>query len=194
MGCAILCVERDWVTGILPPLLRSVGFGGIYDNRIFMRHRKFIPPVRKIPFTQAGFDKLKEELSSLQSQRPEAVATLAQARAMGDLSENGMYKAARARLSSIDHRIDRLKLLLKQAEIATPMGKDAVQIGSLVTISSGEKHQTVTIVGGYESDPSSAKISHISPLGRALMKKSEGESVTVHAPAGEVEYTIEKIA
>jgi len=148
---------------------------------------------RKIPFTQEGYNKLQEELSNLRNQRPEAVATLAKARAMGDLSENGMYKAARARLSSIDHRIDRLLLLMKQAVITEPVGRDVVEIGSRVVVSQKTKKQTITIVGGYESDPAEKRISHLSPLGSALMKQKKGTRVTVKAPAGEVEYLIEDI-
>lgn len=148
---------------------------------------------KKIPFTQDGYRDMEKELHSLELERPAAVETLARARALGDLSENGMYKAARARLSSIDHRRERLKDLMKLAEISTPSGKNEVEIGSKVVLAQEGREMTVTVVGGYESDPSAQKISHISPLGQAIMGKSRGALVVVQAPAGAVEYTIVKI-
>ncbi len=148
---------------------------------------------KRIPFTQEGYDDMEKELHSLELERPAAVETLARARALGDLSENGMYKAARARLSSIDHRRERLKDLMKLAEITAPSGRDVIEIGSRVVVSQDGRRQTITIVGGYESDPSEGKISHISPLGQALMKQRRGATITVQAPVGAIEYKIEEI-
>lgn len=148
---------------------------------------------KQIPFTKNGYDKLKSELIELENQRPDAVETLARARAMGDLSENGLYKAARMRLSSIDHRIARLKALIKQAVITEPVSGDVVGIGTTLVVSHEKGSKKITIVGGYESNPEVGKISHLSPLGSVLMKKKAGDTVTVTAPVGEITYVIEKI-
>lgn len=159
-----------------------------------VKHKvRYTQEFKKIPFTQEGYDCMQKELVELESARPEAVATLARARALGDLSENGMYKAARARLSSIDHRRERLKDLMKLAEITAPSGRDVIEIGSRVIVSQDGRRQTIMIVGGYESDPSEGKISHISPLGQALIKQSKGAVVTVQAPVGAIEYRVEDI-
>ena len=159
-----------------------------------MKHRKqYVREFKKIPFTQEGYSDMEKELKSLELARPAAVETLARARALGDLSENGMYKAARARLSSIDHRRERLKDLMKLALITKPSGREIVEIGSQVVLLQGEREMNITVVGGYESDPALKKISHLSPLGQALMGKGAGESVVVVAPVGTVKYKIVKI-
>jgi transcription elongation factor GreA len=134
------------------------------------------------------------ERSQLLSERPEAVDHLKKAREMGDLSENGYYKASRARLSFLDSRIRRVERLIKLAVIVEPSGSDYVQIGTTVRVSDGKADHEYTIVGGYESDPSKKTISHISPLGKALMGKRVHDVVEVFAPRGAIRYTIEKIS
>ncbi len=147
-----------------------------------------------IPFTEAGYAKLLEEKNKLEAQRPDAVENLRRAREMGDLSENGYYKASRQRLSFIDARLRRLAGLIKRAVIVASSGADAVEIGRTVTLRTGSREVTYTIVGGYESDPSRQTISHISPLGKSLIGKKTGDSVEVRAPAGIMTYTIVAIA
>lgn len=86
-------------------------------------------------FTKEGLDKIKKDLEEAEKKRPEAVATLARARAMGDLSENGFYKGARFELSDLDRKIRTLTHLVKEARvIEAPGQKQTVQIGHTVTL------------------------------------------------------------
>ena len=153
--------------------------------------QKLPPPIL---FTKKGYEEAREKEQQLLVERPDAVEELRKARAMGDLSENGYYKAARARLSSIDGRLRRLKKVLKRAKIVESSGSGAVEIGSTVTISTDGRDSTYTIVGGHESDPAKQTISYMSPLGKALMRKREGDTAVVHAPKGEMTYTIQDIS
>ncbi len=86
-------------------------------------------------FTQKGFEKLKRDLKEAEEKRPEAVATLSRARAMGDLSENGFYKGAKFELNDLDRKIRHLKHLISEGQvISTPTNNNYVQIGHTVTI------------------------------------------------------------
>ncbi len=138
----------------------------------------------RIPFTQEGYDKLLEEKKKLISERPEAVDHLRKAREMGDLSENGYYKASRAKLSSLDARLRHLEKLIRFGKVVQSANTGFIDIGSIVTIIDGGKEATYTIVGGYESDPSKGTISYLSPLGKALMGKKGGDTVDVKTPTG----------
>jgi len=144
----------------------------------------------RIPFTQEGYDNLLTERAKLLSERPDAVEHLRLARGMGDLSENGYYKASRQRLSFLDSRIRRVERLLKLAVIVQSNNSGVVDIGSHVTISDGTKEYAYEVVGGYESDPSKHSVSHVSPIGRALIDKKAGDEITVHAPSGDKHFTI----
>jgi len=148
----------------------------------------------RIPFTKDGYQKLVYERTKLLAQRPEAVEHLKKAREMGDLSENGYYKASRAQLSFLDARLRRANRLIKLATIVTSNGNGTVQIGSIVKLTDGNKESEFTLVGGYESDPTQHTISHISPMGRAIIGKIAGDVVEVHAPAKTITYTIVSVS
>ena len=143
-----------------------------------------LPPPRRIPFTQEGYDKLLEEKKKLISERPEAVDHLRRAREMGDLSENGYYKSSRAKLSSLDARLRHLDRLIRFGKVVQTAHTGFIDIGSTVTIIDGQQKRTYTIVGGYESDPSKQTISYLSPIGKALMGKKGGDTVDVKTPTG----------
>lgn len=151
------------------------------------------PQEPRVIFTQKGYQDLLEEKKKLVADRPDAVENLRKGREMGDLSENGYYKAARARLSFLDARIRRIERLIKLAKIVKPIGNNSVQVGSTVTLLFGTKEVEFTIVGGYESDPLKKTISHISPIGKALMGKMIGDTIQVSVPKGQVTYTIKNI-
>jgi len=86
-------------------------------------------------FTKEGYEKIKNDLDEAENKRPEAVATLARARAMGDLSENGFYKGARFELSDLDRRIRHLKHLVSEGRvIQKPAHNETVQIGHTVIL------------------------------------------------------------
>ncbi len=88
-----------------------------------------------ILFTKEGYEKIKHDLEVVKSKRPEAVKTLARARAMGDLSENGFYKGARFELNDLDRKIRHLTHLVKDGQIIQkPASNDTIQIGHTVTL------------------------------------------------------------
>lgn len=150
----------------------------------------FVKKESRIPFTKEGYDKILQEQKKYQLERPDAVENLRKAREMGDLSENGYYKASRARLSFIDAQLRRLDRLVKLGYVISVFNTGKVNIGNTVVISDGTTKQTYTIVGGYESNPSNHTISHLSPLGKALLNKEVGEAVEIQVPIGKKFFTI----
>ncbi|OGH08884.1 MAG: transcription elongation factor GreA [Candidatus Levybacteria bacterium RBG_16_35_6] len=148
---------------------------------------------KKIYLTKEGLADLKKEHDELTKvKRPDVLERVSQARSLGDLSQNAEYVAAREELSFIDGRIDELNELLKQVEIIQN-GKGSnhtVKLGSTVTLNTKGKKEDFMVVGEWEADPAAKKISHESPLGKALIGKKVGEKVEVEAPAGKILYTI----
>ena len=150
---------------------------------------------KKIYLTKEGLEELQKEYDELTKvKRPEVLDRVTQARNQGDLSENAEYTAAKDELNFIDGRIDEIDELLKQVEVISDTTKTgsnaAVALGSKVTVKVGQKEEDFTVVGEWEADPASKKISHESPLGKALIGKKKGEKVEVDAPAGKVMYTV----
>ncbi len=149
---------------------------------------------KKIYLTKDGLEELKKEHAELtKHKRPDVVSRVAAAREMGDLSENAEYHAAREELSFIDGRIDELVELLKQVQIISDdhsVSSNQVKLGTQVTLQLKGKNMDYTVVGEWEADPAQKKISHESPLGKALLGKKVGESVDVKAPAGMITYTV----
>lgn len=149
---------------------------------------------KKIYLTREGLADLKKEYEELsKTKRPDVLTRVSQARDLGDLSENAEYSAAREELSFIDGRIDELEELLRQAVVINGGGKStggAVKLGSRVTVNIKGKKEDFTVVGEWEADPKEKKISHESPLGKALLGKKVGERIEVEAPAGKVLYSI----
>ena len=151
---------------------------------------------KKIYLTKEGIAQLKKEYEELSSvKRPEVLARVSQARDQGDLSENAEYVAARDELSFIDGRLDELEELLKQAVVIRDTGASAhvVKLGSRVTLNIRGKREEFMLVGEWEADPKERKISHESPLGKALLGRKSGEKIEVEAPAGRISYTIVSI-
>ncbi len=151
---------------------------------------------KKIYLTKKGFEDLKKEYDEvLNKRRPEVVERLSAAREMGDLSENAEYTAAREELAFIDGRIEELEELIKQAELISDGNHttQSVGLGSQVVIKIGAKQETFTVVGEWEADPTEKKISHESPLGKALLGKNVGTEIEVEAPAGKMLYKIVSI-
>lgn len=145
----------------------------------------------KVLLTKEGLAELKREYDGLvQVKRPAAVARLSDARDLGDLSENSEYAAAKQDLSFIDGRILELEEILHGAKVITSHKKGQVDVGCKVTLHVDGKREIFTVVGEWEADPKEKKISHESPLGKALMGKKVGEKVEVEAPAGRILYKI----
>lgn len=150
--------------------------------------------VPKFNLTQQGYDELVEELAKLKDEKlPAAIDRVAQARSHGDLAENSEYHSAREDLAFIEGRVEELEALIAHAQIVKPTKKDSIELGSKVTISANGDNHTYHIVGEYEADPMQKKISHSSPLGKALTGKKVGDEVEFEAPIGKVIYKIEKI-
>lgn len=148
---------------------------------------------KKVFLTKEGLDELRAEHADLtQVKRPQVVQRVSDAREMGDLAENAEYSAAREELAFIDGRIDELVELLKQVEIISEdsNSKNLVILGSKVTVKHNGNQTVYNVVGEWEADPTEKKISHESPLGKALLGKKVGEVVEVAAPAGKIAYTI----
>ncbi len=147
--------------------------------------------MKQIRFTQSGYKKLQDELAALIKQRPAVVEDLKKAREMGDLSENGYYKASRAKLSWVDGSITRSKYYLKNAVIVEDDGgNNTIDIGSNVVLSDGKKEIHYEIVGDMEANPSEGKLSLLSPIGKALTGKKAGDTVEFSMPAGTITYKI----
>jgi transcription elongation factor GreA len=153
---------------------------------------------KKIYLTKEGLEDLKKEFEELAKvKRPDVLSRVSQARSLGDLSENAEYVAAREELSFIDGRIDELEELVKQAVLiqeSHSKGGSTVKLGSRVTLNVKGKKEDYIVVGEWEADPKEKKISHESPLGKALIGKKIGEKIEVEAPAGKVVYTIVSVS
>jgi transcription elongation factor GreA len=146
--------------------------------------------------TKAGSERLRAELDNLRSvERPKIIAAIAEARAHGDLSENAEYHAAREQQGFIEGRIQRIEAALSTAQIIDPAtlnpgGK--VVFGALVDLEDADSGDKVTyrIVGDIEADIKRGLIAVSSPIARAMIGKSEGDSFGFNAPAGERNYEI----
>jgi len=139
----------------------------------------------RIPVTKEGYQKLLDDKAKFLAARPEAVKHLAESRAMGDLSENGYYKASRQQLTFLDSRIRRVERLIRLAKIMA---------STHIKISDGTQEYEYEIVGGFESDPTKHTISQQSPLGRAVAGKKAGDIAEVQTPSGIKKYTILSIS
>lgn len=146
--------------------------------------------------TAQGKAELEAELDSLKTEgRIDIAEKLKVARSYGDLSENSEYDEAKSEQAKIEARISELEYQLDHAEIIDTSDKDSVSMGSKVTVtrnSDGVK-ATYEIVGFSQSNPAEFKISDESPVGKALMGAKIGETVTVEAPIGNIDYTINAI-
>lgn len=138
---------------------------------------------KPIKFTKKGLEDLKKELEDIKAARPAAVMELKRAREMGDLSENGLYTAAKGRLRSMDSRIDRIDTMIKLAEVYESP-KDHVGVGSKIVVEQNGKQIEYSIVGDFEADPINHKISSKSPIGMALIGKKVNETAEIQTPKG----------
>ena len=154
--------------------------------------------MEKIPFTPSGLSRLKEELQTLKStERQAVIKAIAEAREHGDLSENAEYHAAREKQSFIEGRITELEDVTSRAEIVdlSRLTGETVTFGTEVVIADEvtDEESTYVIVGPYEADIEKNLISTASPIARALIGKSVGDSVEVRTPRGSHPYEIVSI-
>jgi transcription elongation factor GreB len=149
--------------------------------------------------TRAGFDRFNKELGQLWNvERRRVVAEVEAAAAHGDRSENAEYTYGKRRLREIDRRVHYLQKLLEEAVVVDPAERGQVAkayFGAWVTVEDEEGEEaTYQLVGKDEFDAAAGRISLDSPLGKALLGKRVGESVTVRRPRGDTEVTVVAIA
>lgn len=142
-----------------------------------------------------GLVTLRRELEELIGvRRPEVAQRIHDAKELGDLSENAEYEDAKNEQAFVEGRIQTLEALIKNATLIDEhTSNDHVQIGSTVKVSGPDGSQSFTIVGSTEAKPAEGRISNESPVGRALLGRKKGESVTVSVPAGDLDYKIVSI-
>jgi len=144
--------------------------------------------------TRAGFTALDDELKTLKSvERPAVIRAIAEARELGDLSENAEYHSAREKQSFIEGRIKELEAILSLAEVIDPTKLSGpIKFGATITIvdEDSDEEKTYQIVGETEADIEAGKLNVRSPLARALIGKDEGDSVEVRTPGGQRSYEV----
>ncbi len=148
------------------------------------------------PLTIAGADDLRDELHTAKTvKRPAVIQAIAEARAHGDLKENAEYHAAKEQQSFIEGRIAAIEDILSRAQIIDVTALNAggrVVFGATVELVNVDTDEEVVyqVVGDMEADIQANRISISSPIARALIGKSEGDTATVNAPSGEKTYEI----
>ena len=150
---------------------------------------------KKNILTYEGLKKLEDELENLKVvRRKEVSQKIKEAREQGDLSENAEYDAAKDEQRDIEARIEELEKILKNAEVVVEeeADLDKVSIGCSVKILDCEFEEELeyNIVGSTEANSLKGKISNESPVGKALLGKQVGDTVTVETPAGEFSYKV----
>jgi transcription elongation factor GreA len=146
--------------------------------------------------TPEGAEKLQAELDELKgTKREELSARLRSAIQMGDLSENADYHKAKEDQGFLEGRIQELEAILRNSVIIEKTkSTGVVTIGSHVTIQEeGLDAESYHLVGPTEADPRKGKISHESPIGRALMDKKVGDIAEAETPGGKIKFKIIKI-
>jgi transcription elongation factor GreA len=158
-------------------------------------HGKDSAMVEKIPMTPGGYAALDEELKRrTQVERPAIIAAISEARSHGDLSENAEYHAAKEAQSHNEGRIAELEDQLSRAEVidVSKLSGESVKFGATVTLADEDtdEEKIFQIVGDSEADVKEGRLSISSPLSRALIGKTVGDTVEVSAPGGSRSYEI----
>jgi transcription elongation factor GreA len=145
--------------------------------------------------SREGLERLKRELEALKTvHRREIAERLESAKALGDLSENAEYQEAKEAQSLNEARIQEVEEMLRDVVvIQKPTGTTRVEIGSTIEVDSPHGRETFTIVGSEEADPLLGRISNESPMGRAFLGASVGDSIATKTPGGNDTYKIRKI-
>ncbi len=151
--------------------------------------------MEKVPMTGPGYVALEVELRQRQQvERPRIIQAIAEARALGDLSENAEYHAAKEAQSHNEGRILELESLLGRAEVidVSKLSGDRIKFGATVRLidEDTEEEKTYQIVGEAEADVRSGRVSITSPIARALIGKTSGDTVEVTTPGGAKSYEI----
>lgn len=156
------------------------------------------PEEDQIEMTQDAFDELSKELQYRKDiLREEIAKEIAEARELGDLSENHAYSVAMEKKEQNENRITELEDMLKKAKVVTSAAGNVVRVGKTVEIENLERKEKriVTLVGSEETqsaEPNEGKISVDSPIGKAILNAKVGDEVEVHLPSKVVKYKIIK--
>ena len=155
--------------------------------------------MEKIPMTIIGHEALQSEIKRLKTiERPAIISAIAEARKHGDLSENAEYHAAKEQQAMNEAKISDLEDKLSRADVIdiSKLSGNIVKFGANVTLvdEDTEKESQYQIVGEFESDITKGLISISSPIARALIGKSIGDSVEVATPGGGKSYEIIEIS
>lgn len=152
---------------------------------------------KEIYLTKAGLEEIKKELDYLKHvKRPAVIDALKDARALGDLSENAEYDAARDEQAEVEGKITELEAMVQKAVVIEEVSKDKVSIGTNVKlkyIEDGEE-EVYSIVGSKEADPFLNKISNESPIAQAIMGGKPGNQFWVESPNGKYQVEIIEIS
>ena len=146
--------------------------------------------------TVEGFLEAENELNELKNvRRPEVIKALKEARALGDLSENAEYDAARNEQAELEGRIQKIEQIMENVSIIENVDNSKVSIGNTVTIRYIDDDETdeYQIVGSQEANPFESKISNESPIAQALLNRKVGEIVDVNSPNGVYQVEITSI-
>lgn len=151
---------------------------------------------KEIYLTASGLDEIKKELEYLKMvKRPEVITALKEARALGDLSENAEYDAARSEQAQVEAKIQELEAMIENVVLITDVTNDEVSIGNSVKLKyvDDDEIEEYTIVGSKEADPFNNKISNESPIAKAILGLKVGNVVAVESPNGEYKVEIVEI-
>jgi transcription elongation factor GreA len=151
-----------------------------------------------VPITRQGLEKLRQELQNIITvERPKNIKAIEEARSHGDLFENAEYHAAKERQAMLEAKINELETAINTSEVIEidRERSDKVVFGVTVELRNMATDDCVSyqLIGPYESDPDSGRISIASPLGRALIGKEEGDEVKLKTPGGVQEFEILEI-
>lgn len=152
---------------------------------------------KTVYLTEKGLQEIKDELDYLKlEKRPEVIKALKEARALGDLSENAEYDAARNEQAIVESRIKELEVMIEKAEIISTINTNVVSIGTKVKIEyvGDDETEEYSIVGSKEADPFANKISNESPIAKAIMGLEVGSIVSVDSPNGKYDVRIVEIS
>ena len=152
---------------------------------------------KAVYLTEKGLQEIKDELEYLKlEKRPEVIKALKEARALGDLSENAEYDAARNEQAIVEARIKELEAMIEKAEIISAVDTNVVSIGTKVKIEYVDDNEIeeYSIVGSKEADPFANKISNESPIAKAIIGLKVGSVVSVDSPNGKYDVKIVEIS
>jgi transcription elongation factor GreA len=156
-------------------------------------------PEEAVLLTKAGYDRLVQELHHLKTvRRPEVAELIREAQELGPDQLDAQYEDAKNQQAFLEGRISEIERLLEQASIideASAHKSKTVQVGSNVTVKGPDgKSRKYQLVGPTEADPTAGRISHKSPVGRALLGAKRGDTVKIQTPRGESQFTVTSVS